>query len=258
MIKELEKYILDRTTPIPLYHQLKEFLIEFIALQPPYTPLPSEPELSLHFAISRPTVRQAIAMLASEGYIYKIQGKGTFVAKRKLVRNFSDWQGSLNEEIRHLGLTPTTTVIGLKAVISDKSIKDTFDIPINTPLIELKRVRAVDGVPILVVHSYIPPLLVPGLFDKQLTNQSLHELLQREYHLTIKKTRRVIEAVSADKDLSLLLKVPIGKALQYFKNTVILDTNEVVEYSLGWYRGDAVSFTFEYEKRTHHAEILEK
>ena len=252
MIKELDQYILDRNTPIPLYHQVKEFLKEFISHQQPDTPLPSEPELSIHFSISRPTVRQAIASLASEGYIYKVQGKGTFVAKRKLVRNFTDWHGSLNEEIRHLGLTPTTSVIGLQEIVSDEFISDTFEIPYNTPLIELKRMRAVDGVPILVLHSFIPPHLVPGIYEKNLTNRSLHEMLHTEYNLTIKKTRRVLEAVSADKELSILLKVPQGKALQYFKNTVILDTDEIVEYSFGWYRGDAVSFTFEYERRTHH------
>lgn len=252
MIKELEHYILDRSTPIPLYHQVKEFLKDYISHLTPGTPLPSEPELSLHFAISRPTIRQAIANLASEGYIYKIQGKGTFVAKRKLIRNFSDWQGSLNEEIRHLGLTSTTDVIGLKEIVSDESISDTFNIPFNTPLIELKRRRIVDGIPILIVHSYLPPHLVPGISGKTITNRSLHELLHTEYGHTIKKTRRVIEAVSSNKELSTLLEVPIGTALQYFKNTVILDDDNVIEYSLGWYRGDAVSFTFEYEKRTHH------
>ena len=253
MIKELEQYILDRTTPIPLYHQLKGFLKDYIAHQPADTPLPSEPELSLHFSISRPTVRQAVSMLANEGFIYKIQGKGTFVAKRKLVRNFTDWQGSLNEEISHVGLTPTTTVIGLNEIVSDEFIADTFHIPHQTLLIELKRMRAVDGAPILIVHSYIPPELVPGIFEKNLTNRSLHEMLQTEYSLKIKKTRRLIEAVGADTHLAALLKVPVGTPLQYFENTVILENDEVIEYSLGWYRGDAVSFTFEYEKRTHHS-----
>lgn len=39
----------------------------------------SEPALSKQFKLSRNTVRQAIKELESEGYFYRIQGKGTFV-----------------------------------------------------------------------------------------------------------------------------------------------------------------------------------
>ena len=89
MIKELEQYILDRNTPIPLYHQVKEFLKE-VHCPPTHLILRchQNQKLSIHFSISRPTVRQAIASLASEGYIYKIQGKGTFVAKKETCEEF--------------------------------------------------------------------------------------------------------------------------------------------------------------------------
>ncbi len=251
MIKELQKYTIDRTTPMPLYHQVKEFLKDYINQQHPDTPLPSEPELSLHFNISRPTVRQSIAELVREGYVYKKRGKGTFVATRKLQRDFGHWHGSLNEEISHLGLTPTTTVLEFKEIFCNKELSDKFTIPVGAPLILLKRMRAVDGVPILIVHSYLPPHLLPSFNTKNLTNRSLHELLNTEYGLSIKKTRRLLEAVAADKNLATSLSVTVGSPLQYFRNTVILDTDEVIEHSEGWYRGDAVSFTFEYEKRNH-------
>lgn len=251
MLKELEHISLDKSSPLPLYHQLKESLKHSIIHLPADTALPSEPELALHFGISRPTVRQAISTLATEGYVYKIQGKGTFVAHRKLKRDFGDWHGSLNEEIQHRGLTPTTAVTELREIVCDELISKKFDIECNTPLFLLKRIRAVDGKAILLLHSYLIAKLVPGLMDKTITNRSLHELLQSEYNLTIKKTRRTLEAVAADTHQAKLLKVSVGTPLQYFRNTVILDTNEIIEYSEGWYRGDAVSFTFEYEKRIH-------
>jgi len=251
MIKELEQATLDKSSPIPLYHQLKEILKEYVSHQFPDTLIPSEPELVLHFSISRPTVRQAIAELVNEGLVYKTHGKGTFVKAKKLQRNFGDWHGSLTEEIRHLGMQPSTSVLECTDIICDATISKKFDIEIGTPMIFLRRVRYVDGYPILLVHSYLPPTLLPNFHSKTLTNRSLHELLTTDYGLTIKMTRRLLEAVAASNELATYLKLAVGSPLQYFRNTVFLETKEVIEYSEGWYRGDAVSFTFEYEKRYH-------
>jgi GntR family transcriptional regulator of arabinose operon len=41
--------------------------------------IPSEPELMLRYKLSRNTIRQAMKELESDGYLYRIRGKGTFV-----------------------------------------------------------------------------------------------------------------------------------------------------------------------------------
>ena len=53
---------LNKNIPIPLYYQLKEILLEYIKEhhKDEELPIPTEKELSEHFQISRPTVRQAI------------------------------------------------------------------------------------------------------------------------------------------------------------------------------------------------------
>ena len=43
--------------------------------------LPSENELKDHYETSRETVRKALNLLAQEGYIQKIRGKGSIVIK---------------------------------------------------------------------------------------------------------------------------------------------------------------------------------
>jgi len=45
--------------------------------------IPSEPEISEKFGLSRNTIRQTMKELEIAGYIYRIQGKGTFVASRR-------------------------------------------------------------------------------------------------------------------------------------------------------------------------------
>ncbi len=72
-------------SPVPLYSQLKELLRGRIldGVYPPLSRMPSENELGKAFDVSRITVRQALGDLQKEGLIFKIHGKGTFVARPK-------------------------------------------------------------------------------------------------------------------------------------------------------------------------------
>lgn len=66
----------------PKYMQLKEEIISWIvrAQFKPHDKLPSENEIAATFSMSRQTVRQALGDLEAEGWLYRAQGKGTFVA----------------------------------------------------------------------------------------------------------------------------------------------------------------------------------
>jgi GntR family transcriptional regulator len=73
---------LDKRSTQPLYAQLKELLNERIRLgtYQPGQQIPSELALCEELTLSRPTVRQAIAELVTEGILVIVKGKGTFVA----------------------------------------------------------------------------------------------------------------------------------------------------------------------------------
>jgi len=79
---------LDPGSPNPLYAQLAEQLRRRIArgeLQPGDR-LWSESELCDRFGVSRGTVREALDVLASEGLLQRIAGKGTFIAEPSRAR----------------------------------------------------------------------------------------------------------------------------------------------------------------------------
>jgi GntR family transcriptional regulator, arabinose operon transcriptional repressor len=64
------------------YAELKSILKDAIESgeYKPGDTLPSEHEMSSLYGISRNTIREAIGMLVHEGLLYRVQGKGTFVA----------------------------------------------------------------------------------------------------------------------------------------------------------------------------------
>jgi len=80
------------TTPekpaLPKYYQIKQFLLREIEKKKytPHTCIPSENELSKKFNVNKNTVVRALKELTHEGYLYRIQGKGTFVADFKNLR----------------------------------------------------------------------------------------------------------------------------------------------------------------------------
>lgn len=68
-------------TEKPKYQKLKDYLIKIIQTKELNVgeKIYSENELAEKFEISRHTVRQALGELVNEGWLYKVQGKGTFV-----------------------------------------------------------------------------------------------------------------------------------------------------------------------------------
>lgn len=68
---------------IPKYIQLKNYIKQTIKNKDlkPGERIHSENELSQKFNISRHTVRQSIGGLVNEGWLYRVHGKGTFVAR---------------------------------------------------------------------------------------------------------------------------------------------------------------------------------
>jgi Transcriptional regulators len=67
----------------PKYMQLKQEILSWIvtAQFKPHDRLPSENEIARRFEMSRQTVRQALGDLEQDGWLYRTQGKGTFVAE---------------------------------------------------------------------------------------------------------------------------------------------------------------------------------
>ncbi|QPA32375.1 GntR family transcriptional regulator [Thermaerobacillus caldiproteolyticus] len=72
---------------IPKYLQLKQEILSWIhsGKLSPDEKIPTEHEIASQFQLSRHTVRQALGELEKEGWLYKIQGSGTFVSKPKQI-----------------------------------------------------------------------------------------------------------------------------------------------------------------------------
>src|SRR4051812_19095080 len=154
---------LDQHGPVPKHQQLREILLDLIDASTPETPIPSERDLSNRYGVARMTVRQAVESLVAEGRLFKVAGKGTFVAKPKV-----DQQArltSFGEEMTRRGKVPSSTVLTFGRVTATAQLGRELGTESGHPLVYLKRLRHADGVPMSIERLWLPEALVPGLAD---------------------------------------------------------------------------------------------
>ncbi len=117
-----------------------------------------------------------------------------------------------------------------------------LQIPVGSRVIDLKRLRFVEDIPIQLVNTFIPYKLCPGLAAMDLANRSLYEYLETECGLLIVRGRRLIEAVAATELEARLLHVVSGAPLVMLNSISYLEGGRPVEYYHAVHRGDRSRF----------------
>lgn len=235
---------------IPMYHQLKNIIIDWIENEEiaPDEVIPSEPKLMETYHLSRTTVRKAIDDLVNEGYLYKRQGKGTYVKGRGFEQGLIKLSGC-SEDIKRYGLTPKPYVLSTGTLKPSKKVAKMLEISSEEKTFCMERVIYGDEMPINKNKSYIPYKLVPGIEEIDFNKESLYKVLEKDYKLKIKKAIRTVEAILASEEVALQLQVKEGAPVMLFKGQVYGETKEgiqvIVEYFEAIYRSDQFQFYIE-------------
>ncbi len=114
---------------VPKYYWLKRILIEKIEMEEfkSNVPILTERELMEQFQVSRITVRKAIDELVKEGYLYKIQGKGTYVKDDNYNQDLFEIT-SCTEDVLKLGKKPEKSIIISEVIKADTKRAKTLNI----------------------------------------------------------------------------------------------------------------------------------
>lgn len=235
---------IDRNSPLPYYFQLKELLVEEVesGRWQPEQQVPSESELCEHFGVSRTVVRQAINNLVQDGLLYRQKGKGTFVAKPKIMESLAQNLSGFYEDMVARGLKPVTKVLEQTKVKANRKVAEYLGLSLEDPVIKIDRLRFINDEPLVLVTTYLPYEICPSLLEEDLNLQSLYVLLEEKYGLKIIRGRRTLEAVSADEYEARLLKVKVGAPLMLLNSVSYLADGRPIEYFYALHRGDRSKF----------------
>lgn len=233
---------LDRSSYVPLYLQLAEKLSAQIhdGTLRPGMQLPSERELAEDLSVSRVTARQALDKLVEQGIIYRVQGRGTFVAEHK-IREVNGLD-SFTADMRRQGLTPRSEVLVQSIVPVPAAAAEKMNLATDTRMLYLERIRLANDQPLAHEKAYINYALCPGLEEHDLSTQSLYAVLRDSYNVFPTWAEAEIEARAAKAAEAALLDIEKNPVVIVAFRLTYSDSFEPIEYVESVYRGDRFSF----------------
>ena len=242
---------LDRSSPIPYYFQLQQILRELIERGElrEAERLPGENQLCESFSVSRTVVRQALSGLENEGLVERHKGRGTFVAKKKLPDFLVQELTGLYEEALAHGLRIQSMVRKLELVPVGGPIARELALVEGDPVILLDRLRYIDGELWTANTTYLPYELCPELLHEDMAEQSLYELLEHKYGITIATAKRSVEAILASSSIAKALGISEGDAVLVLRSTSFADDGRPVEYFVSYYPGEKSLFEVTLRRR---------
>ncbi|MGE5652791.1 MAG: GntR family transcriptional regulator [Bacillota bacterium] len=187
--------MLDRTSYIPLYVQLREILRkQIMSGEWGQDSIPSEPQLVQQYGVSRATVRKALDDLMREGLISRERGRGTFVTHQK---TRCDLLGELSfaREISVKGMIPRSKVLSFSTHEAEANVGRALGLAPTAKVVEIRRLRCADAEPWLVETVHIPEHLVVGLSPADMEDGVLYDILADRYGICIGRYDTELEPI---------------------------------------------------------------
>jgi DNA-binding GntR family transcriptional regulator len=206
----------------------------------------SEVALAQRLEISRPTLREAMRILAREGFIDIKHGVGAFVAdEQRLIWSRLDSIRSFTDLIRSVGGKPGDRRVTLQQSPVPDDVAEAMEIAPQTPVCLIKRVRLIDGAPLAVANEYIPLAGRTEDFGrlKAFTGGSLFNFLRERCGVTLARSNVVIAAVRADAERARLLDVRAGTPLLLLRETHYDPAGKSVLFTVNHHNSNLVHFT---------------
>ncbi len=207
-----------------VYKSLKKAITT--GIYPKQSPIPPEPQLCKMYGVSRTTIRKAVEILTSEGYVKPQRGIGTIVLNERVAQDVNKLH-SLTETLKSKGYEVSLRKYYLTVTECDKQIAEKLKINIGDKIVHISRVTCASDKPIAIIHNYIPYIYVQGIEKSQKRYISLYKMLEEEYGLLIRKTNDKIFAKNASENEAKLLDVKKGDALIVVDRVCINGENTV-------------------------------
>ena len=238
----MSKIIRDEES-VPFYKQLKNKILDEIdsGKLKHGDKLPSERELAEQYQISRMTARHTLSILEREGVVERRVGAGTFINNKKIQMDFVTFN-SFTKNMLSKGLIPSTQILSICKMEAMPNLAQKLKVASGETLIAIQRLRLVNETPISIEKSFLPEKLCPRLDEIITSNDSLYEILEREYGIVLVMAKEHMQVTLSDEPESKLLKIR-SESPCIFQEAVAFDNHEKeIEFSTSLTRSDIVKF----------------
>ncbi|MBA2313346.1 MAG: GntR family transcriptional regulator [Actinobacteria bacterium] len=210
--------------------------------------LPSEDALAEQFAVSRPTLREALRALAVEGLVWRRRGVGTFVARRPTLSNSLNENFGVTDLIHRQEQEPGCSHIEIQETKANEDLAKKLQVSIGDALCRIERLRTADDVPVVFSVDTVAQTLVSDS-PLLLKDQSIYHLLKDIGRPIAYGIARVV-STKANRSLAERFNSALNSPLLLLEQVDYDPDDKAVLHSLEWYVEDAFDIEV-YRKGPH-------
>lgn len=239
--------IIEHTSPIPLYYQLREqFRSKILSGELKYgDKLPSETELCKQLNLSRSTVKQSYDGLVSDGLITRVQGKGTFVDYNHLDYDILKEPNFYAQKDKE-GSKQWSLVLEARNIACNELIAKRLNMNSGDRICYFRRVRYIDDVPSIIQTVYIKEEYAHDILDKDLANLSFHKFIEETNNISLNLIKIKINSIILDNYERELFNINQPKPGFLF-DTIYTHNSKPIIYNERIFRGDHITLLLEYK-----------
>ena len=197
---------------IPVYNQLYQDLMDGVYEKDSL--LPSENALAATYKVSRNTLRQALAILCQDGYIYKHQGKGTYVSYDSHKKEEKNLYNFLMDCAKEPILNVTADYnFGKPTLIAREKLK----LEPEEEVLASNNVYWGEEGPVGQAFLQIPVRLLDDLGIRRDSEEALVRFMNEQLYQQAATGEMIIQAAGADEQVVSYMKIEEGTMLLYIE-----------------------------------------
>jgi len=242
--------VIDRSRTQKLYTQLIELLRAQIGRDgwAVGNQIPTEEQLCRQYHVSKTTVRLAIAELVSMGYLKKIQGRGTFVRRRR-PENRIPMLMNLDDSHMYEDSSTIIRIIENKTLRPCREIEDCMHLSEGGHCSFVFRLVIAGGDANLLQKIYIPyPAPTESAVTGDLASLSLFFFLENRCGIKIQRVRETSDVVYVNSEEALHLGLTPGSSVLRVKQVCYANGDTPVSFSESLCCTDVQARTLEFER----------
>jgi GntR family transcriptional regulator len=235
---------LDRQSPLPLWAQLVGDLRRRLDDGEFADSFPSEMALVDAYGVSRNTVRDALRRLRADGVVVAGRGRRPRLGDQVEIEQPLGALYSLYDSVEAAGLEPTSVVRSL-SVLREPEVAARLELPGDTPLVHLERLRLADEEPLAIDRVWFPAEIAEPLLGVDFTRVGFYDELASRTGIRLTGGRERLRAVTPSRSERSLLKMPPGVAAFAIERLGLV-RERPVEWRCTVVRGDRFSLVAEF------------
>ncbi|MDD2484417.1 MAG: GntR family transcriptional regulator [Eubacteriales bacterium] len=235
----------------PLYIKLEDVLMKKIEAGDylPGEKLPGERALAEIYGINRMTAKNAINGLVQKKYLYRVQGKGTFVQKKdfhKLNLGFLNESGNcgITAMVKSQGVRIANKILTKGTLPPNDYFCGRLKLAKNDPVYSLHRIRYGNEEPIAVEYTYLPCALFPDIESFDFKHVSLYDYMEAHKHMPVAFEQK-FRIIPVPQKEAKYLDLDQGQVVYYFEFLGFDENGILVEYTESFTRTDKAEFFFD-------------